>query len=110
MPPGRTVRLVESVRRVCFRYPPKTFANSLYNHSIAELQGDTIVRRYRDMRVASLRFSWSVREKPGAHWKPFSRAATDRWGWVHVSECKADWNMSYSHNCRRKMPSRMPSC
>ncbi|KAI5892579.1 NAD(P)-binding protein [Schizophyllum commune H4-8] len=50
---------------------------------IAELQGDTIVRRYRDMRVASLRFSWSVREKPGAHWKPFSRAATDLWGWVH---------------------------
>ncbi|KAL1745591.1 hypothetical protein HDZ31DRAFT_36063 [Schizophyllum fasciatum] len=50
---------------------------------IAELQGDTIVRRYRSMRVASLRFSWSVADKPGAHWKPFSRAATDLWGWVH---------------------------
>ncbi|KAL1707933.1 hypothetical protein EV121DRAFT_277551 [Schizophyllum commune] len=50
---------------------------------IAELQGDTIVRRFRDMRVASLRFSWSVRDKPGAHWEPFSRAATDLWGWVH---------------------------
>ena len=38
------------------------------------------------MRVASLRFSWSVHERPGAHWEPFSRAATDLWGWVHVSE------------------------
>ncbi|KAI4518198.1 hypothetical protein K525DRAFT_272898 [Schizophyllum commune Loenen D] len=35
------------------------------------------------MRVASLRLSWSVRDKPGAHWEPFSRAATDLWGWVH---------------------------
>ncbi|TRM65067.1 hypothetical protein BD626DRAFT_490797 [Schizophyllum amplum] len=53
---------------------------------IAELQGSTIVRRYPDMRVASLRFSWSVPEKPGAHWKPFSRAATDLWGWVHEDD------------------------
>jgi hypothetical protein len=48
--------------------------------SICEIQADGIIRRYKSMRVASLRLHWSVPEKSMAHW-PGERA-NDLWGYV----------------------------
>ncbi|KIY67470.1 NAD(P)-binding protein [Cylindrobasidium torrendii FP15055 ss-10] len=50
---------------------------------IAELQADTIVRRWPDMRIASLRLSWSVPERSVAArgWSA-EKAANDLWGYV----------------------------
>ncbi|KAJ7475724.1 hypothetical protein FB451DRAFT_254522 [Mycena latifolia] len=50
---------------------------------ISELQADTIVRRFPDMRVASLRLHWSVPSRAfAAKNLPIDRAKNDLWGYV----------------------------
>ncbi|KAL5486081.1 hypothetical protein ACEPAI_7125 [Sanghuangporus weigelae] len=56
---------------------------------IAEMQADCIVRRWPDVRIASLRLHWAlpsrlhaVRENPETH-------RADLWGWVHVDAAAA---------------------
>ncbi|KAI0070075.1 NAD(P)-binding protein [Panus rudis PR-1116 ss-1] len=51
---------------------------------IAELQADTIVRRYPSMRIASLRLSWSLPNKQVANLSQDpDRRKNDLWGYVH---------------------------
>lgn len=79
MPAGRTLRTLQSV--------------SLYRSSvrlpltcpfirICELQADTIVRRYPDMRIASLRLSWSVPSRSDAERQDSNVRKRDLWGYV----------------------------
>jgi len=50
---------------------------------IMELQADSIVRRFKDMRVASLRLHWSVPSRAFAAQKlDLERAKNDLWGYV----------------------------
>ncbi|KAJ7127120.1 NAD(P)-binding protein [Mycena epipterygia] len=50
---------------------------------ISELQADSIVRRYSDMRIASLRLHWSVPNRAFAQKKlDIARAKNDLWGYV----------------------------
>ncbi|KAJ7227051.1 hypothetical protein GGX14DRAFT_347518 [Mycena pura] len=49
---------------------------------ICELQAKSIVRRYSDMRVASLRLHWSVPNRAYAQKTDTQRAKNDLWGYV----------------------------
>ena len=49
---------------------------------ILELQGETIVRRYPSMRVASLRLSWSLPSRQDAMREDPQARMTDLWGYV----------------------------
>ncbi|KAF8440299.1 hypothetical protein L210DRAFT_3401371 [Boletus edulis BED1] len=49
---------------------------------IAEMQADTIVRRYPRMRVASLRLHWSIPTRARAYRKDNEKAKGDLWGYV----------------------------
>jgi len=49
---------------------------------IMELQADSIVRRFKDMRVASLRLHWSVPSRAAAQKLDPVRAKNDLWGYV----------------------------
>lgn len=49
---------------------------------VAEIQADTIVRRYTNMRVASLRLHWSVPTRSRAHQRSHEEAIGDLWGYV----------------------------
>ena len=49
---------------------------------IAEMQADTIVRRYRDIRVASLRLHWSVPSRAQAFRGDYEGTKGDLWSYV----------------------------
>ncbi|KAA1467724.1 NAD(P)-binding protein [Dentipellis sp. KUC8613] len=49
---------------------------------ISELQADTIIRRYPDIRIASLRLHWSIPTRDKAQNQDPERAKNDLWGWV----------------------------
>lgn len=49
---------------------------------IAELQADTIVRRYPSTRIASLRIHWSIPNRAYAHRPDPANARKDLWGYV----------------------------
>ena len=49
---------------------------------VAEMQADTIVRRYPNMRVASLRFHWSVPTRTGACKESHQGSKGELWGYV----------------------------
>ncbi len=46
------------------------------------MQADTIVRRYPDIRIASLRLHWSIPEKSVARALAPNKAKNDLWGYV----------------------------
>jgi nucleoside-diphosphate-sugar epimerase len=58
---------------------------------IAELQADTIARRYPNIRLASIRLHWSVpsREYVAGVKKDLEKAKGDLWGYVQ-EDCGAD--------------------
>ncbi|KAF8916651.1 NAD(P)-binding protein [Mucidula mucida] len=49
---------------------------------ISEMQADTIVRRYPDIRIASLRLHWSIPEKSVARALAPNKAKNDLWGYI----------------------------
>ncbi|KAI9460401.1 hypothetical protein HD554DRAFT_2316814 [Boletus coccyginus] len=49
---------------------------------IAEMQADTIVRRYPNTRVATLRLHWSVPTRTGAYRKDYKGSKGDLWSYV----------------------------
>ncbi|KAF9029522.1 NAD(P)-binding protein [Hymenopellis radicata] len=49
---------------------------------ICEMQADTIVRRYPDIRIASLRLHWSIPEKSVAQSMDAEKSKNDLWGYV----------------------------
>ncbi|EGN98978.1 hypothetical protein SERLA73DRAFT_122837 [Serpula lacrymans var. lacrymans S7.3] len=49
---------------------------------IAEMQADTIVRRYPSIRVASIRLHWSLPTRARAYRSNMERAKGDLWGYV----------------------------
>lgn len=51
---------------------------------VAELQADTILRRYPSIRIASLRLSWSIPDKDHANQgsQDPDRRTSDLWGYV----------------------------
>lgn len=51
--------------------------------SICELQADTITRRYPNLRIASLRLSWSVPEKAYTLSRDPQPASKDLWGYIY---------------------------
>ncbi|KAF5344815.1 hypothetical protein D9756_011086 [Leucocoprinus leucothites] len=50
---------------------------------ICERQADTLIRRFPDLRIASLRLHWSVPEKAYTLKRDLERASKDLWGYVH---------------------------
>ena len=83
MPARRAVRAIQSVRP-CSRNPsplPPPSSGPLARR-ILELQGETIVRRYPSMRVASLRLSWSLPSRQDAMRDDPQARMTDLWGYV----------------------------
>ena len=56
----------------------------MYPTSVAELQADTIVRRYPNIRIASLRLHWSVPSRAYVQSAKSDReqAGYDLWGYV----------------------------
>ncbi|CCL98793.1 uncharacterized protein FIBRA_00798 [Fibroporia radiculosa] len=56
---------------------------------IAELQADTIVRRYPSMRIASLRLHWSCPTRTSAKRGDPARRRNDLWGYVQ-EDCGAE--------------------
>ncbi|GJE96271.1 NAD(P)-dependent oxidoreductase [Phanerochaete sordida] len=54
---------------------------------ICETQADAIVRRFPQMRVASLRPSWSIPNRDFAKHQDAERRKNDLWGWVHRDSC-----------------------
>ncbi|KAI0267854.1 hypothetical protein BC834DRAFT_822169 [Gloeopeniophorella convolvens] len=50
---------------------------------IAEAQADALVRRFPSLRIASLRFTWSLPSRARAAARPPAGGARDLWGWVH---------------------------
>lgn len=50
--------------------------------SIAEMQADTIIRRYPSMRIASLRLHWSIPHSSVALQLDPGKRAKDLWGYV----------------------------
>ncbi|KAI0261875.1 NAD(P)-binding protein [Gloeopeniophorella convolvens] len=49
----------------------------------AELQADSLVRRYPSLRIASLRFAWSLPSPTPSAARDPSKCARDMWAWVH---------------------------
>ncbi|KAF8556189.1 NAD(P)-binding protein [Imleria badia] len=49
---------------------------------VAEMQADTIVRRYPNMRMASLRFHWLVPTRTRARQRSHENSIGDLWGYV----------------------------
>ncbi|KAH9944869.1 NAD(P)-binding protein [Amylocystis lapponica] len=56
---------------------------------ICEIQADTIVRRWPDMRIASLRLHWSVPDREAAFFDDEVRRRNDLWGYV-LEDAAAD--------------------
>ena len=56
---------------------------------IAELQADTLVRRYPSMRIASLRLHWSIPDRTPISQKrtKIHMAKNDLWGYVQEDLC-----------------------
>ncbi|KAF5349086.1 hypothetical protein D9756_009533 [Leucocoprinus leucothites] len=50
---------------------------------ICERQADTLIRRFPDLRIGSLRLHWSVPEKAYTLKRDLERASKDLWGYVH---------------------------
>ncbi|KAK7051079.1 hypothetical protein VNI00_005191 [Paramarasmius palmivorus] len=50
---------------------------------ICEAQADSIVRRYPDMRIASMRLHWSLPDPKLAHSLDTEKRKNDLWGYVH---------------------------
>ncbi|EJD06878.1 NAD-binding protein [Fomitiporia mediterranea MF3/22] len=50
---------------------------------IAEIQAESIVRRYPEMRIASLRMHWAVPDRAYATRDTPERRRKDLWGWLH---------------------------
>jgi len=64
-----------------FQYSDKPYS-ATFSISIAELQADTIVRRFPATRIASLRLHWSVPSREYATKIDPARAKNHLWGWV----------------------------
>lgn len=79
MPTRRTLRTLQSVIRVV-PLPLRVLTSP--STRIAELQADTIIRRYPHMRIASLRFSWSVPDRSHAEHPDPEVRKRDLWGYV----------------------------
>ncbi|TFY71687.1 hypothetical protein EVG20_g1322 [Dentipellis fragilis] len=60
----------------------RRLASLLIMHRISELQADTIIRRYPNLRIASLRLHWSIPTREKAQNLDPGRAKNDLWGWV----------------------------
>lgn len=89
------MRIIHASRTSLTVFPSSQFHPSLYNlflntaSRIAELQADTIVRRYPATRIASLRLHWSIPNRAyGSRDNP-AGAAKDLWGYVQ-EDCAAD--------------------
>ncbi|KAK1218848.1 hypothetical protein PQX77_018464 [Marasmius sp. AFHP31] len=50
---------------------------------ICEAQADSIVRRYPEMRIASIRLHWSIPKREDARVLELEKAKNDLWGYVH---------------------------
>ncbi|KAJ8072626.1 hypothetical protein AAF712_012158 [Marasmius tenuissimus] len=50
---------------------------------ICEAQADSIVRRYPEMRIASIRLHWSIPKREDARVLQLEKAKNDLWGYVH---------------------------
>ncbi|KAJ7170571.1 hypothetical protein C8R43DRAFT_875596 [Mycena crocata] len=64
---------------------------------IGELQADSIVRRFPDMRVASLRLHWSVPNRAFAQNLEVSRAKNDLWGYVQEDSAAEAFLLAVTH-------------
>ncbi|EIW77756.1 NAD(P)-binding protein [Coniophora puteana RWD-64-598 SS2] len=57
---------------------------------VAEMQADTIIRRYPSMRVASIRLHWSVPSRSDAFRRDYAKSKGDLWSYVqHDSGAEA---------------------
>lgn len=61
----------------------------MWHDSICELQANTIINRYPNMRIASLRPTWIIPSKSYAKKVDPERRKNDLWGWVQA-EATAD--------------------
>ncbi|KAJ7637619.1 hypothetical protein DFH06DRAFT_1218654 [Mycena polygramma] len=65
---------------------------------ISELQADSIVRRFPDMRVASLRLHWSVPSRVyAAQNLDHTRAKNDLWGYVQEDSAAESFLLAVTH-------------
>jgi nucleoside-diphosphate-sugar epimerase len=53
---------------------------------VAEMQADTIIRRWPNMRIASMRLAWAVPNREYAMYREMDWVRKELWGWVQAEE------------------------